>query len=362
MPRSDLSRLSRREFATVASRAVAGLAATGAVGAGALAAAEQPGKPDILNHQPSMRYRRLGKTNLMLSEISLGGHWRNRENERYWGSFPDDKVPPDVMMNREEVVGRAIDVGVNYVDITTPAEATAYGAVLKSLGQRMYVGYSDYILCIRNPANRTPERIMLEIDEGLRRLQLECMDIFRPQALMDGKHTDEEIETVVKVFEKARGQGKVRFLGLSSHDRPFLMHLMEKFPGFSMFIFPFMAISEEDTQHGIFPLARQKDVGMVTIKPFAGGSLFRGEQRARGEDYDENEVASIALRRILANEYLTATVPGMTTISELENNVRVRLQPKRLTDREQEMLGWMGQQTLARLPADYQWLRAWRVV
>lgn len=32
--------------------------------------------PKILNYNPKMGYRRLGKTGLMISEVSLGGHWR----------------------------------------------------------------------------------------------------------------------------------------------------------------------------------------------------------------------------------------------------------------------------------------------
>ena len=67
--------IDRRQFVRDGALLVAGAAA-----AGALAADQKPdldpGK--ILNYHPEMHYRRLGKTGLVLSEISLGGHWRNR--------------------------------------------------------------------------------------------------------------------------------------------------------------------------------------------------------------------------------------------------------------------------------------------
>jgi len=348
-------RLTRRDFLATTAQAAAAVTA-GAVALPALAA-ESPAV-DTLNYEPGMRYRRLGKTGLMISEISLGGHWRTREGARYWGDFPGDVPPADVQRDREDVVGRAIDLGVNYVDITTPAEATVYGTVLKALGERLYIGYSDYILCIRDPNNRTPEKIMLEIDEGLRRLRMDCMDIFRPQALTDGNHTDEEIEVVIETAMKAKEQGKIRHLGMSSHSREFHMRVMEKWPEFEMLIFPFTPISEPDELHGVFPMAQQKDVGIVTIKPFAGGAVFRAAKR-KGEKLDNMEIAALSVKKIIQNEYLTCTVLGMTTIDELENNLTVRNQPRRLSDTEHEQLGAAYGQAFAHLPPEYEFLREW---
>lgn len=358
-----MDRVSRRSFlkqtATATAAAVAGIAGADALTRPARAASAAEG---ALNYNPAFSYRRLGKTDLWLSELSFGGHWRTREGQRYWGSFPDDKVPADVQRNREDVFGRAIDLGVNYLDITTPAEATAYGNCMKALGQRMHVGYSDYILCIRNPAYRTVERMMVEIDEGLKRLQMDCMDIWRPQALTDGNHTDDEIKLVVETFHKAKEQGKVRHLGISTHSWEFVMRLMNGFPDFEMFVFPYTFGSDMDPDHSVFPLLREKDCGAVCIKPFAGGSLFRAEKRRLGKDFDGNEVATRGLRRILQNEYITASIPGMTTIEELENNLTVRKMPQRLTEAEEAGTREAMRHTMAHLPPDYAWLRDWELV
>ena len=60
------------------------------------------------------------------------------------------------------------------------------------------------------------------------------------------------------------------------------MHLMDKFPEFEMLIFPLTPMSEPDEVHGVFPMAREKNVGLVTIKPFAGGAVFRTARRESG--------------------------------------------------------------------------------
>jgi len=349
-------KMGRRDFLAKTAKTAAAAAVGGALAPSMGSAASEA--IDTLNFESGMRYRRLGKTGLMISEISLGGHWRTREGARYWGDFPGDIPPADVQRDREDVVGRAIDLGVNYVDITTPAEATVYGRVLKSLDEQMYVGYSDYRLCIRDPNNRTAEKIMLEVDEGLRRLQMDCMDIFRPQALTNGGHTDAEMGVVVETMLKARDQGKIKHIGMSSHDRPFLMSVMEKYPEFEMLIFPYTPMSEPDEMHSVFPLAHEKDVGIVTIKPFAGGSLFRAAKRA-GDDIDDMEIAALSVRRIIENPHLTCSVLGMTTIDELENNLSVRREPQRLSQSENEILDRRCHAAYAHLPPEYQFLHGW---
>jgi predicted aldo/keto reductase-like oxidoreductase len=368
-------RITRRKFVKDSSLAAAGIALTAA-------GCEQPNvrtcepceghekaKPETkaLNYHPKMRYRKLGKSNLMVSELSLGGHWKNREGHRYWATFADDKCPEDVKQNRTAVVSKCIELGINYVDLTTPAEALAYGEAVKGRRDRMYIGYSDHILCMRNPKNRTVEAQMREIDEGLRRLQSDYIDIFRPQADMQGRHTDEEIVVVVEAFEKAKKQGKVRWLGMSAHNGPFLQHVFETFPEFTMVIMPLTPKSKvkKVTVHGkphetFFQAAKMADVGVVTIKPFGGGSLFRHGAKfpvtTKGDEGDYRS-AALAIRKILSEPGLTATVPGRTTIDEVERNVKASWNKTPLTAKERADVEAMGDFMYANLPHEYQWLK-----
>ncbi len=372
--------ITRRQFVKNGSKAAAGMAL---VAAGCeqpqkgepgkpcechdKAKAEAPPEPKPRNHHPKMHYRKLGKSGLMFSELSLGGHWKNREGHRYWATFADDKCPEDVKQNRTAVVSKSIELGINYVDLTTPAEALAYGEAVKGRRDKMYIGYSDHILCMRNPAYRNVKAQMHEIEEGLRRLQSDYIDIFRPQARTDGKHTDEEIVPVVEAFEKAHKQGKVRFLGMSSHNGPFLQHVFETFPEFVMVIMPLTPKSKlkKVTIHGkaapsFFQAAKAADVGVVTIKPFGGGSLFRHGAKfpvTTEGDKGDHRSAALAIRKILSNPYLTAMVPGMTTVDEVERNVQTSYDKTPLTDKELAEVEADGDFMYANLPPDYQWLK-----
>jgi hypothetical protein len=93
----------RRDFV----RTTAGAALAGA--AVSAAADETPDTSKILNYNPKMGYRPLGKTGLMISEVSLGGHG---------GQTVEDRVP---------VLERAVELGINYVDNNIADECNLYG-------------------------------------------------------------------------------------------------------------------------------------------------------------------------------------------------------------------------------------------
>ena len=85
-------RIGRREFIRDAASGAAGIAA-GLGTAHLEAAAKKPAKATIRNYNENMEYRRLGKTGLMISAVSLGGHWKRVNVMRQ-----------DFARNRREVV------------------------------------------------------------------------------------------------------------------------------------------------------------------------------------------------------------------------------------------------------------------
>jgi predicted aldo/keto reductase-like oxidoreductase len=131
-------------------------------------------------------------------------------------------------------------------------------------------------------------------------LKTDYLDIWRPQAKMAGKlgtnqlNTDAEVESLIETFQKLHKAGKVRHLGMSCHCRPWFEHVLNKYPEFEMIIFPCSAktkvkgqaptvgnVDEVNPGHGsdqtqsIFEVVLKQDVGIVTIKPYFGGSLFK---------------------------------------------------------------------------------------
>ncbi len=376
--------IGRRQFMREGSAVVAAAATVGgALGAGA--AEVDPKK--ILNHNPKMRYRRLGKTNLMLSEVSLGGHWRNRNAGGSRTKFANDRVPDDVAKNRTEVISAAIDCGMNYLDCLGPAENLAYGVALKGRREKMYVGGDNYLICPRQRRNCNVKALTGSVEGVLRRLQSDYLDIWRPSMLFQSKtNTDDDVKAVIETFQKLHEAGKVRHLGMSTHNRPWVQHVVENFPEIEMFIFPCTARTREKekpvskdnvvegiawagtpgTSQGVFGTLRKQDVGLVTIKPFACGNIFKSKPKfpVMGVGTKEdNELARLTLRCILTNDAITATIPGQTTVYEVENAARASFERKvAMTPRQKEWLARVTDQRWKDLPEEYQWLRDWEVV
>jgi aryl-alcohol dehydrogenase-like predicted oxidoreductase len=376
-------RIDRREFVRQGSAMVACAAA------GCLLASEKSGDTldptKIVNYSPKMHYRRLGKSNLVLSEVSLGGHWKNPDGGRWWNDFANDEVPAEVAKNRTDVVSACIDAGINYLDITVPAECCAYGIALKGRREKMIIGADDHHLCPRDPSRCNIKALVYDVETCLGRLRTDYLDIWRVMARTQGGHTDAEVGVWIEAFQKLCQAGKVKHFGMSTHNRPWAQHVVEIFPELEMVIFPCTAKTKEkgkpptkdnveevnpgygaDETKSVFQSVREKDVGLVTIKPFAGGHLFKtgGKFPVLGVGSKmDNDLARLTLQCILTNDAITATVPGLTTIYEVENAVRASYErPLGITPREQRWLARITDECWKRLPGDYAWLRDWEIV
>jgi len=383
-------KLSRRTFirntSLTAAGAIAGVLAAKGCTSGRLAKRGDTSK--ILNYNPNMGYRRLGKTNLMVSEVSLGGHWKNRDAGRYWNEFANEQVPADVAENRTDVISVSIDAGINYLDITTSAECLCYGVALKGRRDKMYVGADIHTLGPRNRDFCNVKSQTHNVEECLRLLQTDYLDIWRPQAKTDGTNTDAEVVTLIETFQKLHKAGKVLHLGMSSHSRPWFEHIVETFPEFEMVIFPCSAktkqkgkpltkdnVEEVNPGHGsdqtqsIFEAVKERDIGVVTIKPYFGGSLFKdsdGKVRfpvmGSGSKV-ENDLARLTLQCILTKESITAVVPGLSTVYEVDNAARASYtRSLGQTAAENDWLMRITDERWAALPQEYAWLRDWEFV
>ena len=385
-------RLSRRDFMRNTSLMAAGTIA-GALAGNADAAVQPVHTSRILNFHQKMTYRRLGKTNLMVSEVSLGGHWKNRNAGRYWDHFAKEEVPPDVAKNRTEVVSACIDAGINYLDITTAAECLCYGVALKGRREKMYVGADIHNLGPRNVKLCNVKDQTHNVEECLRLLKTDYLDIWRPQAKMAGRlntnelNTDREVEALIETFQVLRKAGKVRHLGMSSHCRPWFEHVLNKYSEFEMVIFPCSAMTKQKGQapmidnveeknpgHGsdltqsIFKTVLERDVGVVTIKPFFGGDVFKSYGKIKfpvmgvGSKV-ENDLARLTIQCILANDAITATIPGVSTVYEVENATRASYtRPLGMTAADKDWLMRITNERWAALPEEYAWLRDWEYV
>ncbi|OHB73966.1 MAG: hypothetical protein A2Z25_05630 [Planctomycetes bacterium RBG_16_55_9] len=383
---------SRRDFMRNTSLVAAGAIAGALTGQGQ-ASDGSVDKSKILNFNEKMHYRKLGKTNLMVSEVSLGGHWKNRNAGRYWDSFANEEVPDDVAKNRTDVVSACIDSGINYLDITTAAECLCYGEAIKGRREKMYVGADIHNLGPRGSHLCNVKDQTFNVETCLRLLKTDYLDIWRPQAKMSGKlgtdelNTDPEVESLIETFQKLHKAGKVRHLGMSCHCRPWFEHVLSKYPQFEMIIFPCSAKTRakgevptkdnvleanpgygSDETQSIFEVVRKQDVGVVTIKPYFGGNLFESCGKVNFPvmgvgSKTENDLARLTLQCILANPAITASVPGLSTVYEVENAARASYtRPLGMAEADKQWLMEITERQWANLPQEYVWLRDWVIV
>ena len=386
------SNLSRRTFMRDTSIAAAATV-TGALSAkgnasGAPTRQQRFDTSKILNYNPKMGYRRLGKTNLIISEVSLGGHWRapwrDRSGGWWWGKFANEQVPEDVAKNRTEVVSKAIDCGMNYLDITGAEECLCYGAAMEGRREKMIVGADDSKLCPRRDQYCNVKSQIHNVEECLRHFGTDYLDIWRVQAKMDGTNTDADVEAMIGAFEKLHKQGKARHFGISSHSRPWAQHVIEKYPQVEMFIFPCTAktrekdkpptrdnIEDVKTGYGpenksVFQSLRDHDVGLITIKPFFGGSLFKshGKPKLGVGSKEDNDLARLTIQCILnLNDAITSVIPGLSTIYEVDNAARASYtRPLGISAADTDWLRGITDDRWANLPRHYTWLRDWEAV
>lgn len=346
---------SRRDFLKVSSA----VAASVALGAPTPAAAEPVPPAKILNHNPKMSYRPLGKTGFMISEISLGGHG---------GSKVEDRVP---------VLERAVELGMNYVDNNINAECDLYGEAMsktKTAGRdKWFIGFASWPEKITPDYEDqlTPEGMMKNIEARLVSYKTEWLDMWRPVGATWGAGqnnlgtlmtiNDKALDMVVGVFEKAKQQGKVRHLGVSAHNPKVFRKILEKYPQFEVIIFPYLFLTQELGGDGLLKLAQEKNVGVVGLKPFGAGTTFGIKPQQISGRIDNR--AHVLVKEMLQEKRLSAIIPGVNIPEQLDENVKgsyEKNQPS--TPAEKAAFQECLRNFYANLTPDYRWLHKWHYV
>ncbi len=345
-----------------------------AIGAGVnIAAVADPAKVDtgkILNYNPDMEYRRLGRTGLTVSAVCLGGHWK-RVVKVIGGTEPEGWMTMaidrrDFQKNRLEVINRCMERGMNYVDACCREEILAYAKALKGRRDKMYFGYSWHIKESRFKEWRSAEALKRGLDEGMKEAGLDYVDLWRISLLVDSsQHTEGEVEEAVKALEWAKKTGRARFIGFSSHDRPHLKSVIEKYHDqIEVILTPYTAKSKLVTdESGLWAALQKYDIGWFGIKPFASNSVFKGDSSPDSEYFQaDNRIARLAIRYILCNPAITAPIPGMITPQQVDN-IALAVKERRLLDvKEKAELEEAMNRAWANLPENYQWLKGWEYV
>jgi L-glyceraldehyde 3-phosphate reductase len=297
-----------------------------------------------------MTYRRCGRSGLLLPAVSLG----------LWHNFGSVDSPDEA----RAMARRAFDLGITHFDLANnygPEPGTAeetFGRILRNdlaghrdeliistkAGWRMWPGpYGDH---------GSRKYLLASLDQSLRRMQLEYVDIFyhhRPDA-------ETPVEESMLALDQAVRQGKALYVGISAYDRkqtrtalkilrelrtPFVIHQ----PRYSM-------LDRRIEEDALLDLLEGKGIGCIVFSPLGQGLLtdkyLRGipagsrATKAHGflkpEDITEerraqivrlNEIAvrrgqslaQLAIAWVLRHETVTSALIGASRVAQIEDSV-----------------------------------------
>jgi aryl-alcohol dehydrogenase-like predicted oxidoreductase len=342
--------MTRRQFVQ-STAAAAGATVLGQAGAGATAG---PDARKTRSYNENMEYRRLGRTNLMLSAVSMGGHWKR---------IPHAHGSADFKKNRREVMAACLDHGINYIDACWSGEVLVYAEALRGLRERIYFGF-DWKGGRDPKQSGSLDNMKQQLDQGLKQAGLDYVDIWRVTMREQiNRNTLQEIETVVAALEWGKKTGKARYTGVSTHHRPWIAEAVARYPQLEVIVTPYSAGSKEKPVGSMFEAIRRNDVGLIGIKPFAGGTLFKsgGTPQSPSQEEDD-ERARLALRHVLCCDVLTCAIPGLITVEQVKNAAAAVRERRRFDLVESQRHQEITREMWANLPQEYQWLRQWEWV
>ena len=281
------------------------------------------------NLEKRMERRRLGCSDLMVSEIGFGGHQRGG----YGGDF---EVP---LGERVKIIERALELGIDYFDTTEEHEAVSLASVFREMGGRpehvtvasMYPAYQYHRTEYPGVGGDMKRRVAAEIEKRL--VDFGPMDVFN--LCGDGlPYSRERTLGALEALEEAREQGKVKHFGFSSHTMDYALSMITNHPEFCLVMFPYNLVIPAIGDI-LFPVAEEHDVAVVGMKVVAARGLF--DLGIEAADYGEDvSLAQAAIKWVLKSSQVACTIPAMNALAEVEENAAASGQA--LTPVEEQMI------------------------
>jgi len=302
-----------------------------------------------------MKYRRLGKTKMSVSEISLGT-WQVGGG---WGGSFDHQAA-------DRIINAAIDSGINFIDTADVYDAglseAAVGKVLRLRKEKIFVATK----CgrqIQPHVNKgyQPEILRKYVEDSLKNMQLDTLDLIQLHCPPTEVYFRPEI---FGLFERLKEEGKIQHLGVSVEkvDEAKAALAYENVCTVQVIFNMFRLKPAAE----FFSIAREKDCGIIARVPLASG-LLSGRMKAsttfhqedhrtfnrQGEAFDKGEtfsgvdfelglqaveelkkrlgvadnLAAIALRWILMFPEVSTVIPGASTIDQVKANIGAAERP-----------------------------------
>jgi aryl-alcohol dehydrogenase-like predicted oxidoreductase len=211
-------------------------------------------------------------------------------------------------------VAQAIDRGVNYFDV---APTYFDGEAENKLGIALKTRRKGVFLACKT-GKRDAAGSRAELEQSLKRLNTDHFDLYQLHAVSNPLEVEELMDPggALETLDKAKKEGKIRFLGVSVHNAQIGVYLMDTYP-FDSILFPVNYTTWEKNYFGPQIMAKAKQIGVsrLALKSLAQGRLPENTKsestkypKCWYQPIDDPELAALALRWTL-NQDITAAIP-----------------------------------------------------
>jgi len=219
-----------------------------------------------------MNYRRFGRTELAMPVLSCGG----MRYQHKWQDVEPKEIPPDNQENVEAIIRRALELGINHIET-----ARGYGTSEMQLGRILpTLPREKLIVQTKVSPKATAKEFLQMFDQSMKYLRLDYVDLLGLHGINNRQllHYALRKDGCVAAARKLQAQGRVRFLGFSTHATTDII-----LDGVNSGEFDYVNLHWYFVNHLNWPAVeavQARDMGLFIISPNdKGGKLYEPPQK-----------------------------------------------------------------------------------
>ena len=262
----------------------------------------------------------------------------------------------EVPSEAEQMVERALELGVRFFDT---ARGYSKGRSEEYLGKFLTPKYREDVFLMTKAPAKTGDGVRKMLDESLKALNTDYLDLWQIHALGSPEDVDERINAgVLDAFLEAKEQGKTRYIGFTGHQNPVMVtHFLEFLDKRGLELdtcqMPLNVLdpSFESFEKNALPALLEKEYGVIAMKTMAGGSMMGGRIDTTPQDIDTKDIPDVVglsdltlanLHQYVYSLPVSSLCSGCRFLYELDANIAVLNNLKKLSDSDKEKLVAIG--------------------
>lgn len=242
--------------------------------------------------------RLLGNTGMKIKRVGFGG-------------IPIQRIS---QKDTNDVINELEKQGINFIDT-----ARGYTVSEEYIGNSLEGRREKFFIATKS-MSRSYESMKNDIEISLRNLKTDYIDLYQIHNLKSEEYEDIFNEDkAYRALLEAKSEGKIKHIGITSHSLETIEKVVED-DKFETIQFPYNIV--EDQADDVFKKANEKGIGIIVMKPLAGGAL---------------DDATLAIKYILSKSYIDVAIPGMDSVEQVRQNTDV-LENLKLTQEDNEKI------------------------